>query len=85
VRLPDAPGVSLDLHCDLTERADGGVEGRLEYATELFDETTIIRFADDYVRLLDLVGAHPTRLPAGSPPDGDPPRRVRVPARARTS
>jgi amino acid adenylation domain-containing protein len=85
IQLPDAPGVSLDLGCDLTERADGGVDGRLEYATELFDEDTVTRLARDYVELLDLVGLDPTLLLAGPPSDDDQPRRATVPAPGRPS
>ncbi|WP_237307942.1 non-ribosomal peptide synthetase [Streptomyces alboflavus] len=39
----------------------GGVIGSLEYATDLFDETTVRRLADRYVRLLDLLTADPHR------------------------
>jgi len=55
--LPDAPGTRYDIACQLTERSDGGVDGRLEYATQLFDEATITRLAGDYVRLLAEVDA----------------------------
>jgi amino acid adenylation domain-containing protein len=60
--LPDAPGARIDLRCDLTERADGGVDGRFDYATQLFDEATIARLAGDYVALLAEVAEDPTRL-----------------------
>jgi amino acid adenylation domain-containing protein len=84
IRLPDAPGASLDLRCDLAERADGGVDGRLEYATDLFDEDTVTRLARDYVELLELAGSDPALLP-GLPSDDDQPRRAPVPAPGRTS
>jgi hypothetical protein len=54
--LPDAPGTRYDLCCRLTERPDGGLDGRLEYATQLFDKPTVAGLADDYVRLLTKVG-----------------------------
>jgi amino acid adenylation domain-containing protein len=55
--LPDAPGIRFDLCCQLTERADGGVDGRLEYARQLFDEATVACLAESYVRLLAKAGA----------------------------
>ncbi len=60
--LPGAPGARIDLCCELTERADGGVDGRFEYATQLFDEATISRLANDYVRVLTEAAGDPTRL-----------------------
>ncbi|MGC5015676.1 amino acid adenylation domain-containing protein [Streptosporangium sp. DT93] len=57
--LPDAPGTRFDLGCHLTERPDGGIDGRFEYATQLFDEATITRLASAYVDLLAKVGADP--------------------------
>jgi acyl carrier protein len=68
--LPDAPGAGSDLHCDLTEQPDGGLCGRIEYATALFDEVTAVRLASDYVRLLGLASARPdlalTELPSAA-------------------
>ena len=52
VDLPDAPATRHDLTCRLTDRPDGGVDGRLEYAAQLFEEDTIARIADAYVRTL---------------------------------
>jgi amino acid adenylation domain-containing protein len=57
--LPDAPGTRFDLCCHLTERPDGGVDGRLEYATQLFDEATITAVARDYVQLLAEIATDP--------------------------
>ncbi|MFC0527585.1 amino acid adenylation domain-containing protein [Phytohabitans kaempferiae] len=57
--LPDPPGTRFDLCCHLTERPDGGVDGRLDYATQLFDEATVAGLADEYVRLLAEAGADP--------------------------
>jgi amino acid adenylation domain-containing protein len=59
VRLPDAPEVGLDLRCDLSERADGGIDGRLEYPIELFDKATLTQLARDYVELLTLASSDP--------------------------
>jgi amino acid adenylation domain-containing protein len=58
--LPDAPGSWFDLSCHLTERPDGGLAGRLEYATALFDEATVARLAAAYVAVLAELGADPT-------------------------
>lgn len=63
--LPDAPGTRFDLCCHLTERAEGGIDGRLCYATQLFDEATIARIASAYVQLLAEAGADPVGQPAG--------------------
>ena len=57
-----APGARLDLCCEDTEQADGSIEGRFGYATQLFDEATISRLASDYVRLLAEVADNPARL-----------------------
>jgi hypothetical protein len=57
--LPDAPGSWFDLSCHLTERPDGGLAGRLEYATALFDEATVARLAAAYVTVLAELGADP--------------------------
>jgi hypothetical protein len=59
--LPDAPGTRFDLCCQLAERADGGIDGRLDYARRLFDEATIARLARRYVRLLAEAGAAVSR------------------------
>jgi amino acid adenylation domain-containing protein len=64
--LPDAPGSWFDLSCHLTERPDGGIDGRLEYATQLFDEATVARLATGYVAVLAELGADPTAPAAGS-------------------
>ncbi|WP_327000782.1 amino acid adenylation domain-containing protein [Dactylosporangium sp. NBC_01737] len=80
---PDTPGAKFDLGCHVTDRADGGLDGRIEYTAALYDEPTVTRFAADYVDLLAVAGAdprHPT-LPAdtfaaGPPPTGEPVRIV---------
>jgi amino acid adenylation domain-containing protein len=55
----DIRGAKFDLGCHLTERADGGLDGRIEYAVALFDDSTIERFVAHYLRLLEAVGAQP--------------------------
>jgi amino acid adenylation domain-containing protein len=57
---PAAPGSWFDLACHLTERPDGGIDGRFEYATQLFDEATVAGLARRYVAVLAEVGADPT-------------------------
>ncbi|WP_432587791.1 amino acid adenylation domain-containing protein [Streptomyces sp. HD1123-B1] len=59
------PGVTkIDLLFGLDERAADrgaptGIDGRLEYATDLFDRDTVERMADRFVRLLEAVTAAP--------------------------
>jgi hypothetical protein len=48
-----------DLTLYLYEAADGGMTGMFEYATSLFDEFTIARLADRFVRTLATVAADP--------------------------
>ncbi|MGQ0838792.1 amino acid adenylation domain-containing protein [Actinokineospora sp.] len=43
----------FDLTVELTKRADGSLAGEIEYATALFDSSTVDRIARHYVRLLD--------------------------------
>jgi amino acid adenylation domain-containing protein len=57
--LPEAPGAKFDLLCELTERADGGLDGRIEYATQLFARATVTGFADSFVQLLTAAGKDP--------------------------
>ncbi|NGO42305.1 amino acid adenylation domain-containing protein [Streptomyces sp. YC419] len=50
----------FDLSFDFVERADGeGVDGVLEYSTDLFDHTTAEAFAERLIRLLRAVVADP--------------------------
>lgn len=64
---PDAPGAKVDLSCLVAARADGGFDGRLEYATQLFDEPTVARLARDYVTVLEQVMTRASLLPRRSP------------------
>ncbi|WP_035646994.1 non-ribosomal peptide synthetase, partial [Bradyrhizobium sp. ORS 285] len=52
------PTTKFDLTLFVRETA-GGIECALEYATDLFDATTIARFADQFVRLLQEIAARP--------------------------
>src|SRR5690606_30635157 len=51
-----AHAAQFDLSIDLTERpGDGpaGIEGRLDYSSDLFDEATAARILDGFVRMLE--------------------------------
>ncbi|MEU0009354.1 amino acid adenylation domain-containing protein [Streptomyces sp. NPDC006314] len=52
--------VSFDLLFDVTE-SDGGLDGRLVYARDLFDHATAERLAGSFTRLLADAVAHPAR------------------------
>ncbi|MER5439724.1 amino acid adenylation domain-containing protein [Streptomyces sp. NPDC002790] len=63
---PERTTAKFDLTWDFTELhdADGlpvGLSGELEYSAELFDESTVRRFADHFVRLLRSALAAPGR------------------------
>ncbi|NLG54129.1 MAG: amino acid adenylation domain-containing protein [Rhodococcus sp.] len=45
----------FDLTFDLAEAADGGIRGRIEYATDLFDESTVTALADRLAAVLNAV------------------------------
>ncbi|HEX2202458.1 MAG TPA: amino acid adenylation domain-containing protein [Longimicrobium sp.] len=49
----------VDLTLSLTELEDGALHGSLEYATDLFDASTIDRLARHYTRLLEAAAAAP--------------------------
>ncbi|MFB6909410.1 amino acid adenylation domain-containing protein [Streptomyces bacillaris] len=57
--LPDPTGTGHDLWLELTDRTDGGIDGRLRYATQLFDEATAVRIAGDFTALLTELGPRP--------------------------
>jgi acyl carrier protein len=59
--LPGPPDAKFDLCCHLAYRADGGLDGRLEYTTRLFDEATMMKFATAFVSLLDAAAEEPGR------------------------
>ena len=56
----------FDLTMELDERPEG-IIGRIEYNTDLFDETTIIRMADHYKCLLEGIIANPKQSIAQLP------------------
>ncbi|KJF23722.1 non-ribosomal peptide synthetase [Rhodococcus sp. AD45-ID] len=49
----------FDLTFDLAETADGGIRGRIEYATDLFDRGTVDAFAGRLVQVLRQCAANP--------------------------
>ncbi|MET9883269.1 amino acid adenylation domain-containing protein [Streptomyces sp. NPDC006430] len=51
----DWRGAQVDINLTVSRRADDSVDAVLEYATALFDEATVRRFAQHYVRLLESV------------------------------
>ncbi|AEW99300.1 non-ribosomal peptide synthetase [Streptantibioticus cattleyicolor] len=53
------PAAQFDLSLHLTATPDGGCEGRLAYATDLFDAGSAARVADAFGRLLDRAVARP--------------------------
>ena len=57
------PGtVRFDLECDLWE-VDGGLHGRVLYATDLFDDETIARLVSSFTTLVGRASRHPqTRI-----------------------
>ncbi|MBB6421373.1 non-ribosomal peptide synthetase [Streptomyces sp. AK010] len=53
----------FDLTLELSRRPDGALDGTIEYASGLFDATTVRRLARHYRRILDQAGAAPhTRI-----------------------
>ncbi|MEV4013019.1 amino acid adenylation domain-containing protein [Nonomuraea angiospora] len=56
---PGVAGAKFDLSWHLTERADGGFDGRVDYAAALFEAGTVERFAEWYVRVLRAVADEP--------------------------
>ncbi|WP_433495464.1 amino acid adenylation domain-containing protein [Micromonospora sp. CA-248089] len=55
----------FDLFFNMISRADGGADGRLEFATDLFDHCTAESFADRFVRVLRRLAADPDTLATG--------------------
>ncbi|MFB7664837.1 amino acid adenylation domain-containing protein [Kitasatospora sp. NPDC056138] len=80
---PDLPGLStaafgdqatttrFDLELHLTTNPDGTLTGELVYATDLFDDSTMRRFAEHYTTLLDAVVRDPG-LPVHAVPLSSP-------------
>ncbi|MFJ2442705.1 amino acid adenylation domain-containing protein [Streptomyces sp. NPDC087658] len=61
VRPVASPAAKFDLSFFLTERPEGGVNGVLEFATDLFDHASARRIADRFTTLLAAVTAEPER------------------------
>ncbi|WP_020496657.1 non-ribosomal peptide synthetase [Sciscionella marina] len=60
-----AYAAQFDLSFDLTERTEGGVTGRLDYSSELFDASTARTIVERFLRLLHAIAEQPeTRLSA---------------------
>ncbi len=56
---PPLVGTPMDVFLDLNLRTDGSLAARLQYATTLFDDDSMRRFADGYRDLLRAVLAEP--------------------------
>ncbi|MDT0572596.1 non-ribosomal peptide synthetase [Streptomyces sp. DSM 3412] len=61
VRPVASPTAKFDLSFFLVERPEGGVDGLLEFATDLFDRDSAARIAERFTRLLTAVTAEPHR------------------------
>ncbi|MDX2604376.1 amino acid adenylation domain-containing protein [Streptomyces caniscabiei] len=61
VRPVASPTAKFDLSFFLTEWPEGGVNGLLEFATDLFDRDSAARIAERFTRLLTAVTAEPRR------------------------
>ncbi|CBG67541.1 putative non-ribosomal peptide synthetase [Streptomyces scabiei 87.22] len=61
VRPVASPAAKFDLSFFLTELPEGGVNGLLEFATDLFDRGSAARIAERFTRLLTAVTAEPGR------------------------
>ncbi|SDI36629.1 amino acid adenylation domain-containing protein [Actinokineospora alba] len=56
---PDSSYAKFDLSFGFAEHPDGGIDGSVEYATDLFDRATVERLATRLVRLLAAVAEDP--------------------------
>ncbi|MEU4744125.1 amino acid adenylation domain-containing protein, partial [Actinosynnema sp. NPDC023658] len=72
-----AHAAQFDLSLDLTERTAGGITGRLDYALDLFDDSTARALAERFTRFLTAVVADPT-VPLGDVDLFDADERHRV-------
>ncbi|MBE9374453.1 amino acid adenylation domain-containing protein [Saccharopolyspora sp. HNM0983] len=59
IELADAGAAKFDLALSLTESGDGGLDGLVQYSTDLFDESTARGLADRFARLLDAAATNP--------------------------
>ncbi|WP_316524227.1 non-ribosomal peptide synthetase [Kitasatospora brasiliensis] len=73
---PEAWLAKFDMTLYLTETEDGGISGDLEFATALFDRSTVERFAEYFVRLLDHIAGAPDTALEELPLLGDAERRL---------
>ncbi|WP_194910417.1 non-ribosomal peptide synthetase [Catenulispora rubra] len=61
----ETPTAKFDLFFDLIPNAAGGAQCRLEYATDLFDESTVVGLAERFVRVLSRLVADAGQRIAG--------------------
>jgi acyl carrier protein len=68
----DAGSSKLDLTLNLEQNPDGGADAWFEYSTDLFDRSTIVRFVEEFERVLQHVVSGPecrvSELPVFSSP-----------------
>src|SRR5207248_6882395 len=70
----DTATAKFDLTLSLTERPGGGLHGRAEYATDLFDGSTVVTLIRMWRQVLDAVAADPgTRVDELTLVTGDDP------------
>ncbi|MGW8554511.1 amino acid adenylation domain-containing protein [Streptomyces tubercidicus] len=77
-----ATSAKFDLAFSLTERYDGdgaalGIEGEVEYATDLFDEATVERLVASFARLMAAAASTPDR-PLSEAPVLSPEQHIRI-------
>ncbi|MEM9385010.1 MAG: amino acid adenylation domain-containing protein [Pseudomonadota bacterium] len=65
----DAPAAAakFDLTVQLEEAADGGLVGSFEYATDLFDEQTVVEWQAGFTHLLRALARDPSQRVRGAP------------------
>ena len=73
--------VKYDLSLSMIEAESGHIAGRLEYATDLFDRSTVVGLAEHYLRLLEEMIAKPDRRLSDLSLLGEADRLERVAAR----
>src|ERR1019366_3074294 len=59
--VPGWQSARFDLSIVVREHSDGSLHGRIEYATDLFDQTTIDRLIGHFTTLLGAVAANPAQ------------------------
>jgi amino acid adenylation domain-containing protein len=59
--LPEWPWSRFDLSLGTRERADGGLDGAVEYSTDLFDDVTVDRMFANFATLVEGIASDPDR------------------------